>query len=175
MRNLTQGSQVKNLQLRRKRTKGQGLVEFGLILPALLLILVGIAEFGRLMITYSSVATASRDAARYGASVGENSMGIAHYEDCDGIRETIDRLSLFLDPNITIEFDVDGPGGVDPVEYCQTGKSFDPINVALGSQIVITVTATYQPLVFVPIFALPPTPITAETNRTILKEIYINQ
>jgi hypothetical protein len=45
----------------------------------------------------------------------------------------------------------------------------------LGSQILVTVTATYQPLVFVPILALPPIQITAETNRTILKEIYINQ
>jgi len=175
MRNLSQGSQSRNLQLRHRRTKGQGIVEFGLILPALFLILVGISEFGRLMITYSSVATASRDAARYGASVGKNTMGIAHYEDCDGIRETIERISLFLEPNITIEFDADGPGGTDAIEYCQAGKSFDPIDVTLGSQIVITVTATYQPLVFVPIFALPPTPITAETNRTILKEIYINQ
>jgi hypothetical protein len=175
MRNVSQNSQVKKPQLRHRRTKGQGLVEFGLILPALLLILVGIAEAGRLMITYNSVASASRDAARYGASVGKNPMGIAHYEDCDGIRETIERISLFLEPNINIEYDVDGPGGTDPVEYCQAGKPFDSIDVKLGSQIVITVTATYQPLVFVPILALPPTPVTAETNRTILKEVYINQ
>lgn len=175
MRIFSKGSQERTTQLRRRSTKGQGIVEFGLILPALLLILVGISEFGRLIITYSSVATASRDAARYGASVGKNAMGIAHYEDCDGIRETIERISLFLEPEITIEFDVDGPGGIDPVEYCQVGKSFDSIDVMLGSRILITVTATYQPLVFVPIFALPPTPISAETNRTILNQIYINQ
>jgi hypothetical protein len=175
MRNSCQGFQAKNLCPRNKRAKGQGLVEFGLILPALLLILLGIAEFGRLMITYSSVASASRDAARYGASVGDNAVGIAHYEDCDGIRETIERISMFLDPSVNIEVDVDGPGGIDPVEYCQVGKSVDSINVMLGSQILVTVTATYQPLVFVPILALPPIQITAETNRTILKEIYINQ
>jgi hypothetical protein len=175
MRDSCQGFQARNLRPRNKRAKGQGFVEFGLILPALLLILLGIAEFGRLMITYSSVASASRDAARYGASVGDNAIGIAHYEDCDGIRETIERISMFLDPSINIKYDADGPGGIDPVEYCQVGKSVDPIDVMLGSQILITVTATYQPLVFVPILALPPVPITAETNRTILKEIYINQ
>jgi hypothetical protein len=175
MRNSWQGFQAKNLCPRNKRAKGQGLVEFGLILPALLLILLGIAEFGRLMITYSSVASASRDAARYGASVGDNAMGVAHYEDCDGIREMIEGISLFLDPSISIEFDVDGPGGINPIEYCQEGKSVDPIEVMLGSQIQVTVTATYQPLIFLPIFTLPPVPITAETNRTILKEIYINQ
>ncbi|UCF61485.1 MAG: pilus assembly protein, partial [Anaerolineaceae bacterium] len=64
MRKIYQGSQEKTLEHRRKSSKGQGIVEFGLILPALLLILVGISEFGRLLITYSSVATASRDAAR---------------------------------------------------------------------------------------------------------------
>lgn len=175
MRNSCQGFQAKNRRSRNRRAKGQGLVEFSLILPALLLILLSIAEFGRLMITYSSVASASRDAARYGASVGDNAMGIAHYEDCDGIREMIAGISMFIDPSISIEFDVDGPGGINPVEYCQVGKSVDQIDVMLGSQILVTVTATYQPLVFVPIFTLPPIPIKAETNRTILKEIYINQ
>ncbi|MEN4041110.1 MAG: pilus assembly protein, partial [Anaerolineaceae bacterium] len=47
--------------------RGQGMVEFALAIPVLLLILFGIIEMGRLMFYYSSVATASREAARYGA------------------------------------------------------------------------------------------------------------
>ena len=66
--------------------KGQGLVEFALILPIFLTLIMGIVEFGRLMITYAGVASASREATRYGASVGTNASGVEHYRDCDGIR-----------------------------------------------------------------------------------------
>jgi hypothetical protein len=65
-----------------RRPRGQGLVEFSLIMPLLLLVIVSIIDFGRLMFTISSVASASRDAARYGASVGTDAFGIAHYQDC---------------------------------------------------------------------------------------------
>jgi hypothetical protein len=156
-----------------RTSKGQGFVEFALIFPLLLAIIVGISEFGRLMVTYSSVATASRDAARYGASVGETPSGVAHYRDCLGIRETVDRLNLFLDASIVIMYDVDGPGGSPPVEYCQVGKSFDPIEVPLGTQINVTVTGTYKPLTIWPIFELPSIPIASDTKRTILKDMYI--
>ena len=85
--------------------RGQGLVEFSLIMPLLLLVIVSIVDFGRLMFTISSVASASRDAARYGASVGTDAFDIAHYQDCTGIRGTVERLSYFLELNIVIEFD----------------------------------------------------------------------
>ena len=51
---------------RSKRQEGaQGMVEFALILPLLLLVVFGIIELGRLLVIYSSVGTASREAARY--------------------------------------------------------------------------------------------------------------
>jgi hypothetical protein len=153
--------------------KGQVFVEFALIFPLLLAIIIAIAEFGRLLVTYTSVATASRDAARYGASVGETPSGIEHYRDCLGIRDTVDRLNLFLDATIVIMYDVDGPGGSSPVEYCQVGKSSDPIKVPLGSQIIVTVTGTYKPLTIWPIFELPSIPIASDTKRTILKDMYV--
>ena len=96
--------------------RGQGLVEFALILPALLLVVVSIIDFGRLMFTISSVASASRDAARYGASVGADAAGVAHYQDCAGIRETIQRLSFFIELDIVLEYDTDGPSGAQAVE-----------------------------------------------------------
>jgi Flp pilus assembly protein TadG len=49
--------------------RGQGMVEFALALPILLLLVLGIFEFGRLMITYTSVYAAAREGARYGAAV----------------------------------------------------------------------------------------------------------
>ncbi|MCF6094190.1 pilus assembly protein [Microaerobacter geothermalis] len=47
--------------------KGQSLVEFALVLPVLLLLLLGIAEFGRIFYSYLVINQAARDAVRYGS------------------------------------------------------------------------------------------------------------
>jgi hypothetical protein len=47
------------------KQKGQGLVEFALILPLLLLMFFGILEFGRIFQAYITVQHAAREAARY--------------------------------------------------------------------------------------------------------------
>jgi hypothetical protein len=158
-----------------REARGQGLVEFSLIMPLLLLIIVSIIDFGRLMFTISSVASASRDAARYGASVGTDAFGIAHYQDCIGIRGTVERLSYFLELDIVIEFDEDGPGGVPPVEYCQPGLNADPAVVAtLGSQIIVEATGNYRSMVLSGLFKLPPIPVLSDNRRTILRDIFID-
>jgi hypothetical protein len=157
--------------INRRGKRGQGLVEFMLILPPLLLLILGIIEFGRLMVAYSSLSTATRDAARYAASVGEGATGVPHYQDCDGIRGTVARLALFTDLTVVIEVDADGPGGAPPVEYCQVGKSVDDISVSLGSLVVVRATTIYEPLL--PIVQIPPIPITSETKRTIMRDIFI--
>ena len=151
--------------------QGQGLVEFALVMPVFLLLVLGIVEFGRLMTAYSSVSTASRDAARYAASVGDTPTGIPHYQDCLGIREAAEKVSVFVDPFIVISYDTDGPGGAAPVEYCQLGKTVDPVEVPLGAQISVTVTDVYEPLI--PIVELPTIPIASETARTVLRDVYI--
>jgi len=50
----------------RTSESGQDLVEFALILPLLLLILLGIIEFGIAILHYNSVANVSREIARFG-------------------------------------------------------------------------------------------------------------
>ena len=151
--------------------EGQGLVEFALILPVLLLLILGIVEFGRMMIIFSSVSTASRDAVRYAVSVGENSAGVPHYQDCLGIREAAAQVAVFTDPSVVITHDSDGPSGAAPVEYCQAGKDLDPIEVSLGTQISVTIIDVYNPLL--PIVKLPTIPISAETARTVLRDVYV--
>lgn len=51
-------------QPRRPEKGGQGLVEFALILPLLLLIFMGIVDFGRAIYAYNSVSNAAREGAR---------------------------------------------------------------------------------------------------------------
>ncbi len=66
----------RNADLNRRRESGQGLVEFGLVLPALLLTLMGIADFGRLFAVYSNLFNAAREGARYGVVNPKNVAGI---------------------------------------------------------------------------------------------------
>ena len=83
---------VLSAQSREKNTKrGQTLVEFALAIPIFLLLIFGIFEFGRVILTYASVFSASREAARYGASI-EDVGSIPRYKDCTGIEEAARRV-----------------------------------------------------------------------------------
>jgi Flp pilus assembly protein TadG len=48
------------------RERGQGLVEFALVIPILLLIVIAILDFGRAIYAYSVVSNCAREGARYG-------------------------------------------------------------------------------------------------------------
>jgi len=51
---------------RRRRARGQGLVEFALIFPVLILLLVAIFDVGRLVFAYNGITKAAREATRTG-------------------------------------------------------------------------------------------------------------
>jgi Flp pilus assembly protein TadG len=51
----------------KNNTRGNAVVEFALVLPILLLVLFGITELGRMIMTKNVLATASREGARYAA------------------------------------------------------------------------------------------------------------
>ena len=54
-------------KLRLKDKTGQSLIEFALVLPILLLVVFGITEFGRAIMTVNVLNTASREGARLAA------------------------------------------------------------------------------------------------------------
>lgn len=49
-----------------KKEKGQSLVEFAFIIPVLMLILLGVFDFGRAFYAYNAISNAAREGARYG-------------------------------------------------------------------------------------------------------------
>ena len=63
---------------RRKRGSehGQDLVEFALITPLLMLILLGIIEFSLVVFCYNSISNAAREGARYGTVHPTDTVGI---------------------------------------------------------------------------------------------------
>jgi Flp pilus assembly protein TadG len=59
------------------RSRGQTLVEFALILPVFMLLLLIAIDFGRMFFTYVQVNNAAREGAHYGAKSPTDSVGIA--------------------------------------------------------------------------------------------------
>lgn len=156
-----------------RRRAGQSLTEFGLVLPLILLFAFGIFEFGRILYLFSEVNNAGREAARYGASVGEQGTGTTRYLDCDAMRAAARStaiLSGLRDDEIEIAYDRnDGSGGM--AIYAQCGDAgLGPEDVVLGDRIVVTVTKNVTPMLgLLPM--LPTFSPVAVVRRTILKDL----
>ena len=56
----------------KRQQQGVAMIEFAIALPLLLLLLLGVAEFGRMLFHYNTLLQASRDAARYAAGQAWN-------------------------------------------------------------------------------------------------------
>jgi len=147
---------------------GQGLVEFSLVIPMLLLLMLGIMEFGRLMFYYSATIASSREAARYGSAIQDIGGGIPQYKDCEGIRNAAKRIGNLAgigDSNITIQY------SNGSTVYHNGCPPTDPVNLA--DQIVVTTNTTFSP--FVALLPLPSFPITSTSSRTILKQVEVGE
>lgn len=60
-----------------KNQKGQALVEFALVVPILLIIVMGIIEFGFMFNAYITISNASREGARLGVLGGNDAAVVA--------------------------------------------------------------------------------------------------
>jgi Flp pilus assembly protein TadG len=90
--------------MNRSNERGQSLVETALVLPILLLILMGIFDFGRAVFAYNAVSNAAREAARV-AIVNQNVTAVAE----EGKRAAIGLPADAIDVTFTL------PGCPSPV------------------------------------------------------------
>lgn len=168
---------------RKTDKKGQGSVEFALALPTLLLVMYGLIEFGHLLLIYTAVNSAGREAARYGVSVGEAASGIPRYVDCDGIRAAalnVGRFAGMQASDISITYDY-GPSHVTPhdtllnpatCEHFQwhITEAGEDWRIIYGDRIKIIVNANYTPLLQYLSLDVPSFTMTANAFRTIVKD-----
>ena len=151
--------------------RAQAIVEFAIVLPILMLLLVGILEAGRMIFIYSAVNNASREAARYASAVGLDDTGTYNkFQYCSAIREVAKRSAFLItlaDADIDVNYDK-GPATVGtPFDTCPLGTTSDSsISIVSGDRVTVTVRATYSPMVtLVPIGSRP---FTSISSRTIL-------
>lgn len=77
--------------------RGQALVEFALILPILLILLLGILDFGRAIAAYNSVSNAARSGARV-AIVNQDLTAIEAAVESEGI--SLGDIEVDFDPDV---------------------------------------------------------------------------
>jgi hypothetical protein len=73
----------------RRKERGQELVEYALILPIMMLILMSILDLGRAVYYYSAIHNSAREGARY---------GIINPEDPAGIEAVVRNKAVVLNP-----------------------------------------------------------------------------
>lgn len=151
-----------------RREEGATLLEFGIMLPLALLLLLGIAEGARFVSEQQAVRTASREAARYGSTTGETA-GLPHYADCAAIRTKAREATPFeiVDTDILVTYD-SGPA-TSQLGLCPTsGPLADPDLIESGDRIVVTISKPFtSSLPFIEsVFDLE---ISATEQRTIVK------
>lgn len=153
--------------------RAQGMVEFTLVIPIFLVLVLGVLELGRLLFVYSAVFSASREAARYGAAVGMGPNGRPYFQDCTGMRDAAKRignLAGLQDGDITIVYDNpdSGKSGITCNDLISpsTPKSDQ---IELGDRVIVTVNHTYEPVVG--FLGLPNFNISSTSKRTIVREL----
>jgi uncharacterized protein (UPF0333 family) len=84
-----------------KRQEGQSMVEFALIIPVLLLIVIGIIEFGFMFGSYLSLTNASREAVRYVSLGGTDAAAETRAKEV-AIILVPDRMRVTISPSNTL-------------------------------------------------------------------------
>ena len=152
------------------RIAGQGIVEFALVLPILLLLILGIIGLGHLFVSYILTITASREAVRYAAVAGSTASGIQRYRDCDGIRANAIRIGAFAGvapEDVVVEYD-NGPSTA-VFATCPVGGTGPALTS--GTRVRVRITNQYTPLV--PLVQLQPFPMHAQSVRTVIIQIAV--
>lgn len=150
------------------RDEGATLLEFAIMFPVALMLLLGIAEGARFVAEKQAITTASREGARFGSTTGETD-GVPNYADCSAIRDRAQASTPFdlVDTDILVTYD-NGPAS-SQIGLCPTTGPFaDPAAIESGDRIVVTVSKPFtSALPFIgTMFDME---ITATEHRTIVK------
>ena len=157
---------VLNMFPRRSKPRAQTLVEFALVMPILLMVIYGVLEVGRLILTYSIVTSASREAVRYGSATGYVAGGTVRYCDSSGIKAAAKKVDFInvIDVNDVTKFMI----AFDTTPTCPpVPDSPVPVN-----RITVKVTTHFAPLEIMLRDALE-FDIVSSSSRTIIGTVQI--
>ena len=159
-----------------ERAEAQAMVEFALVLVALLMVVFILIEAGRAIFLYAAVTNSSREAVRYGSAYGLSDTGNLRYCDCAAIRGEAIRVGFLLDlqpGDITIEY-LEADGTVFAVCDAASGEDPDVKDIIeTGDRIQVTINYLYNPIV--PLLPQVNNNFESSSTRTILGEVKLRR
>lgn len=147
-----------------RSTHGQSLVEFALLLPIMLLLVVALADFGRLFTSMIGVESAAREAADYGAMQGRTKWDLTNSAQiAENVAEMRTRACTAA---ATLSDYVGDPPGSSDMHCSNPSFAFDMERVPVGGNCstqgafddpcIVHVTLTYDFHAFLDIAPFPP-------------------
>lgn len=123
----------------RRRSRGQALVEFALVIPIFLVLLMAVFDLGRAVFAYNSVTNAAREGARL-AIVNQTRSLIQ--------QRAIAQSAIAETPNVTVEFRKTTPNAdYDANAACNAYNAAANNNpMALDCVAIVTFETTFRPI-----------------------------
>ena len=117
------------------RTRGQSLVEFALVLPLFLVLVMAIMDLGLAVFSYNSITNAAREGARLAVVNQDTAKVIARAQSQAGVART---------PTVTVAFyQANDDGTPNTSVTCPIGSS---TYIGVGCLAVVTFTGVYEPI-----------------------------
>lgn len=160
----------------KRKSRGQSLAEFALVLPTLLLFIMGVVDFGRLLFTYAQASSQIRQALRMASVIGYDPAATPPYRDCDLMRDIADNVFFVNTMNVTVTYfdqvtdwnGTDFSGGT--VCPNTAGADVGPNNLENGD--VVRISADITVNLITPFF-VPSVSFNLTGQRTVVTEIVL--
>jgi hypothetical protein len=126
------------MRTNKQNRRGQALVEFALILPLLLLVIIGVFEFGRVVFVYANLFNATREGVRYGLTNPQDYNGILQHAQ--------DKVAMVaLNPGNDLAVKMDAGPGSGSVCIMDVGNTC-PDYAEVGNRVLVEITYNLQPM-----------------------------
>jgi hypothetical protein len=147
---------------------GQGLVEFALVVPVLVFLIMGIIDFGRIIAIYNEASNATREGLRY---------GLVNPKDCTGVEAVVKQSLLLIDSrtvDVTIQLD-DGMAGDDHVVATCPIANPDNLTIQPGWRLRVGLKTDVSPLTPIVNNLIASIPLSYAGARTVYNEAGVYQ
>lgn len=119
----------------RRRSAGQSLVEFALVLPLFLVLVMGIADLGLAVFAYNSITNAAREGAR---------LAIVNQDKTTVATKATQQSAIARTPTVTVEFYQKATDGTPNTSTtCPVGAA---TYIGVGCLAVVTFEGSYMPI-----------------------------
>lgn len=152
--------------IKRKKERGQALVEFAFTLPILMMFVAGVFDFGRVFVVYAQASNSLRRAVREAPVIGYEGAAVPSYLDCENMADVAD--NVFGADNgvtVTVEYWDSDPHLI--IGTCTNNGDIVDTQVENGDYVKVISTATVTPVLLA--FIDQSFTFTFEGQRTIVK------